>query len=307
MAKRLTGGQILENMSGGSGINYREIMVDLKPDPVQGKTTRRLRLIGLPIEYWEVSPRKKEEGTDKTYQCPFPDAELNRAFTRICNDNLEDDPWIKMGYIKTKRYAINCIDRDEGKVKILAKGKSIFGEFYKTEKANAEENIELAANEESLLWTSIGGEEAPDTKIIANYNEKALGKVVYEVRYSPKVNKLTSEEIEQLKAVGQPSAEQLKQMRTENPALKDCPDWFFYGYDLEKIFKPSVLRTANETTVATTPVEEMEIKVSEDETPETTKTAKKSPKKQEAEVTEDVTVVEDVEEDTEEVVQEVEW
>ena len=268
MARRVTGGQVLQNMNTGTGFNYKENMVNLKPDPQTGVTKKELRLVGLPIEFREAQPRKRAaDDKTKTVQCDFPDATSNKSFTRICHDDPSQDIWTQLGYITTRRYAINCIDRKTGKVMILSKGSSIFGEFYKSEKANKDENIELAEQGEPLMWTQIGGEEAPNTKIIATYNENALGKVVYEVRYTPRVNKLTSEEIEMLRTIGCPTPEQLKQIRDENPDLADAPDWFFYGFDLEKVFKPSVLRTGTEAPaeVISTPVAEMTLNIDDDE------------------------------------------
>ena len=265
MAKYQTGDQALESMSGGSGgINFREVLVDLKPDPQMGKTIKKLRLIGLPIEYYEAQARKRSiDDPSKTVACPFPDSELNKSFTRICNDDPEKDIWTQMGYIKIKRYAINCIDRDNNKVKILARGKSIFKEFYRSEKDNQEENVELIANNEEPLWTLVGGEEAPDVKIIATYNEKSLGNVEYDVRFSPKVNKLTSEELAKLRQIGEPTPEELAQIRKENPSLEGCPDWFFWGFNLEQIFKPTTLKTGTEyIPEKSTAPEEMEINLS---------------------------------------------
>lgn len=308
MAKRSTGNQVLENMSGntGGGINFREVMVDLKVSPQVQKVVRNLRLIGVPIEYFEAQPRKKSvEDPSKTVQCPFPDAHLNKSFTRICEDDPSVDPWTQMGYIKTKRYAINCIcvEGDTRTVKILARGKSIFGEFYKTERDNADENIELIAAGDDPIWTQVGGEDSPMVKIIAEFKEKALGNVEYSVRFSTKTNKITDEDIALLRAIGEPTPEKLAEIRKENPDLADYPDWSFYGYDLEKIFKPAILRTEAPVEVAT-PAEEMVINTADDdeEEVEVPKKAKAKAKVVEAEVEDEAEVVE--EEITEE---EVAW
>jgi hypothetical protein len=307
MAKRITGQQMLDDMSSGGGINFREILIDLKPDKSTGKTQKKLRLIGLPIEYWEATARKRsEEDPKKTVQVAFPDAQLNKSYSRICDDDPEKDIWTQMGYVKSKRYAINCIDRDDGKVKILAKGKMIFREFYKAERSNIEENIELAENGEPLLWTMVGGEESPDVKIISIANEKALGGVEYEVHINPRLNKLTTEEIEKLRNVGCPNAEQLKEIRAANPDLDEMPDWFFYGYNLEEIFKPSVLRTDPAiVTEAPTPVQELDIAVDEEDKEEkeaTKETTKKGSSKAKASEKSETN-----EETAEAALEEVEW
>ena len=322
MAKRQTGNQVLENMSGNSskGVNFREDFVDLKVSPQVSKVTRNLRLIGVPIEYFEAQPRKRStEDPSKSVKCDFPDANLNKSFTRICDDDPSKDIWTQMGYQKTKRYAINCIciEKVDGvetrTVKILARGKSIFGEFYKTEKNNVEENVDLVADGEAPLWTQVGGADAPNVKIIAEFNDKALGNVEYSVRFSGKTSSITDEDIAMLRAIGEPTPEQLAQIRKENPDLADYPDWSFYGYDLEKIFKPTPLKTGVEVAVeAPTAPEEMVINTSDDDDEEVEEPKAKPVKKAKAakveEPEEDAEVpVEDSEEDVETEIEEVEW
>jgi hypothetical protein len=269
MARRVTGEKILEDMSSGGGINYREVMVSLGIDKQTRKTvTKKLRLIGLPIEFWEASAKKRSPDDPKKFiPFDFPDKDVNKSYARICDDDPENDYWTQNGYAKTKKYAINCIDRDDGKIKILAKGKSIFREFYKAENSNKEDNIEMKESGDPLLWEMIGGEEAPDVKILAVPNDERWGGAEYEVHINPRVNKITSEEIEKLRAIGAPTDAELKDIRKQNPDLAECPDWFFYGYDLEKIFKPtppkisSAARPAEDDTLP----EEMDIPVDEAE------------------------------------------
>jgi hypothetical protein len=114
MAKRTSGQKILEDSAGGGGINWKELLVDLKPDKQTGKTTKKLRLIGFPIEFREATAYKRSEDGKSRVAVPFPDAHLNKGFTRVCDDDLENDIWVQMGYVTTKRYAINVLDRDDG-------------------------------------------------------------------------------------------------------------------------------------------------------------------------------------------------
>lgn len=275
MAKRTNREGVLKDNYGGN--NWREILVDLKPDKATGKTIRRLRLIGDPIEYWEAQPRKrKDDGTKDTYACAFPDADINRSFTRICEDDPTKDEWTKMGYTKIKRFAINCIDRDDGKVKVLAKGSSIFKVFYKNEEENVSENkrIEAEGLDDELSWTQIGGYEAPDVKITASANKEAIGGVEYNVFIGNKAKAITDEEIEKLRAIGQPSPSELKALMEANPGV---PDWAFFGYDLEELYKPTPPRSSAPVEQPT-PVAELNVSGVDDETEEDEDFAPKPPK-----------------------------
>lgn len=265
MAKRTSGAQIIDKTQDGDRINYKEIMVSLKPEAASGKTIKKLRLIGYPIEYREATPYKRDADKNRV-PCAFPDAAVNKSFTRICDDDLDKDIWNQMGYVTTKRFAINVIDREDGKVKILAKGISIFKQFAEAEQSNAEENIQQIEDGDELLWTQSGGAYAADVKITAQTNPKALGGVDYTVFFVNKANYITEEEIEKLRAVGCPTPAEMEALKAAYP---DDPEWFFYGHKLENIFKPSVLRTPAAESGATTPTEEMSIPVDDDDEDDT--------------------------------------
>lgn len=331
MAMRKTGKQILQGLkSGGGNIDWKEAFVNLKVDKNTGETSVQGRIIGYPLEYYEAQPRMRDENDPKvTKQVPFPDAHLNKSFTRICEDDLENDPWMKMGYIKTRRFAVNMIIRqfdEDGvvdeeapvTVKILNKGSSIFGEFYKLEEKNREYNEKNAAliskGKKKAQWMEIGGEIAPDVVITAKANSKALGGVEYEVFFDPDPLPLDEKEIEALRAVGCPTDEELEEIRASNPELEDCPDWYFYGYDLEKIFKPTPPKTEDESTPASeldmdAADEDDDDEVEEVETPKSTEkkttTRKKNTPKVEKEETEEED--DEVEEDEDSLPEDLGW
>jgi hypothetical protein len=250
MAKRMTGEQLLGNMSSGSGGGLRDILVNLKVDANKPEAKIRIRPIGDAITYREAQSRKRNENDPKgaPVQVDFPDKDQTKAFTRICADDLSQDYWTQNGFISSERFAINVILRGATKdepdqVKILAKGKTIFEPMLKQEVFNKGLNVDLLEQGEEPLWTSIGAEEAPDWQITATYTGKPAPKQVeYDVKQFPRTNKIKESEIELLRSVGQPTAEQLAALRKENPALASNPDWMFYGYNLEEKFAPTPFR-----------------------------------------------------------------
>ncbi len=271
MARRVSSSNEILDRPSGNRTNWKDVYVDLKPtdfNPKSGKTekVKRLRLIGLPIIYVEHNNRK--QGLDandpkKWVQTPFPDGDVNRSFTRICTEDDPDYgacPWCKLGFQPRTVYAINCIDRDDQKVKILQKGSTIFKEFAKVEKSNAELNEEALKEEpdldaESLLWTYAGGPGAQDFRLKAESDEKALGGVAYSVNVVPLrpgtsvAPPLTEEEVEKLRAAGELSEEDTAKLLESNPELKSKPEWFYrLGFPLEKMHAPTRLRTEEAST-----------------------------------------------------------
>ena len=59
---------------------------------------------------------------------------------------------------------------------------------------------------------------------------------------------------------GIPTDEELDEIFSEDPELKKYPTWFNYGYQLNKIFKPTPVKTANDTTS----VEDLDVNEEED-------------------------------------------
>lgn len=234
--------------------------VNLKPDPQTGETVRNLRLIGFPIKFRQFTNRQpdweRRQRGDKgaTKQVPFPDAHLSNSFTRIGTDNdpaYGECPWEKMGYIGSERFAVNVLERQKdgtSVVKILEKGKMIFGKFMEYEASNREINLENP--DEEPLCVMLGGPVAHDIKIKAKSNPNALGGVDYVVSINPRPSMVTEEEIELLRSVGVPKPEDLEAERKafdlnkkNDPQLPEWNEWYFYGYNISNIFKHTPVKT----------------------------------------------------------------
>lgn len=229
--------------------------VNLKPDAAKGETVRYLRIIGFPIRFRQFTDKKRKEGEKNvTYKVPFPDADLNSNFTRIGTENdpaYGECPWTKLGYVGSWRFAVNVLERQgdgTSVVKILEKGGMIFNEFMKYETNNRETNTENPDDDPQCVM--LGGAVAHDVKIKAKVNAQALGGVEYVVSVSPKVSKLTDEEIELLRAVGAPKDEEIAQEkalfeldRKDDPQLPEWEDWYLFGYNISNIFKPTPIKT----------------------------------------------------------------
>jgi len=272
MATRVTGQEVLAETFTGRQNFAKARYLNLKPDEKTKVLIKRVRLIGFPIVFYQCTDYQydKTPGAEKgkKVRVPFPDINSNKNFTRIMREKIvvkdgkrivtfDDDPWYQMGYIPQKRYAINCIDRDDGEVYILTKGQTLFGEFAKEESKNIDANAEIieeakkegiAVDPSQLKWTIAGGEIAPDFKIKVTPDDR--WQVRYEVFPTPKAKPLTDEEIEKLRSVGCPTDEEIAKIREEDPSLKGMPDWFLYGYPLDKIFRPTelVVETKREET-----------------------------------------------------------
>jgi hypothetical protein len=281
MAKRMSGSQILDDMSKGSRTPLKDILVDLKVSSSNPEVVKTIRPIGDSIQFREAQPKKRSESDPKNpVKVEFPDKELNNAFTRICEDDLENDPWIKMGYMSSKRYAINVIERGDPKkgtsdvVKILSKGKGVFEEFFKKEKFNKALNAE-GKKGVPHQFERIGAEIARDWVITATYAPDKLGNVNYDIDCLPYDSPVTEEEIELLRAAGQPTAEQLEAIRSENPDLADRADLEFYGYNLEERFAPTPPRSPKSQE---TSAEDMEMDAFPDEEEVAKEEVKTAPK-----------------------------
>lgn len=272
MGRRVTNQQMMEGMKAKSNIDFNDLYVNLKVDATTTTREARVRFIGLPIEFREAQRKVRDpENPKATIEKDFPDAQLNKKFTRICYDDPSECPWTKMGYVSNKQFAYNVIDKTDKKntkVRILKKGTSVFGEIGKIENFNMLENKQTLEDhvegdeEETLLWEVAGGTVAQDAIITVNFDAFAKGvKYSYSVRFTGKATEITDAEIEMLRAVHEPTADELKTIRKSSPDLKDVPDWFFYGYDLDNWFKPEVPRTE----VKPTPEEELEVDVSDDD------------------------------------------
>jgi len=236
----------------------KDILVDLKVTQDNPKVVRKLRLIGTAMQFMEYTAKKripKEEQVGSKYfeEVPFPDAEENKNYSRIGHDDPSKCPWRKMGYIATKKFAIRVLEEQEDGTwvpKILCKGPSVFTEFFNWEQGRAEENEENG----SKLSSALGGEKAPVVRITATYVPGKLGNVEYKVHVASKDMVITEEIVNALRAVREPSADELNQLRKEyaeelelEPTLPEWHDWYEYSHDLRKIFQYTPPKTENST------------------------------------------------------------
>jgi hypothetical protein len=230
----------------------KDILVDLSVKSTP-KVVRKLRLVGHAMQFTEYSNRKRlskemqeqikrETGKDKYYEeVPFPDAHLNNNFTRIGHNNDRECPWKAMGYIGSKKYAQKCLEEVDGKwvPKILCKGPSIFDGFAIWEQGRVEE-----LGDDPTLSYFLGGDKAPMVEITATYDASKLGDVDYKVHIKSKDIALTEEMINILRAVREPSADDLNRLRKEynddreeDDSLPEWRDYFEYSYDIRRIFQ----------------------------------------------------------------------
>lgn len=270
MAKRVTTDQILDkgNQQSGSRIDYKEMMVQLKPDAATGQDVKSMRLVGFPLQYREHSPNKRGAEKGEWVKVPFVDADLNKSFSRICTENdpaFGECPWCKLGYRTSTKYAINVLERQPdgtSKVKVLDKGSTVFTPFADFENNSKELNAE---NGDSDLCTLLGGEIAHDVRVkVKNVTGGAVN-VEYSVMVNPKVTKVTAQEIEMLRAAGEPSAEEKEAIYVADPEMRDMPEWFIFGHNIAHMKRPQAIRT----TTPATPKAEMTFSAddNDDETP----------------------------------------
>ena len=236
-----------------------EILVNLSVKE-QKKVVRKLKLVGDPYAFTEYIDKKyvpnptNDPGLKgKTVRVPFPDADLNKSFNRIGNDdNPEMCPWAKLGYISTTQYAQNCFEKqDDGTwvVKILKKGKSIFKAIAK-EQVDRYNNEDLDEDDPKHFGTRV----SPCVRITAEATGLEGPKSVeYSVSFDPKSTTITDDMVELLRKAGEPEAKDLADERTgynkaskNDPYMPEWEDFYTYGYPLHKIFKPSALKVEAE-------------------------------------------------------------
>jgi hypothetical protein len=128
----------------------------------------------------------------------------------------------------------------------------IFTKFAEQEKENRSINAEAHASgiTGGDLWTSCGGEGAPDVRITSRADTTQIGGASYTITFALKTNVLTEAEIEALTAVGQPSAEERTRRLAADPKMRALPDYYLFGYKFDEIHKPTVMRL---TTLPTSP------------------------------------------------------
>lgn len=277
--KRTSAAQIIASATAKpqGGNNYpkwSDMMVNLSVKE-QKKVVRKLKLIGEPYEFTEYvdkqyvpNPTNDPALKGKTVRVPFPDSDVKKSFTRIGNDeDPENCPWKKLGYISTTQYAQNCFEKqDDGTwaVKILKKGKSIFRDIAK-EQIDRMENEDLDEDDPKHFGTR----NSPCVRITAEATGYEGPKSVeYKVSFDPKSTLITDDMIEMLRKVGEPSAEDLKKERDlynrdrkSDPSMPEWEDFYLYGYPLHKIFKHTPIAGTETETAKATPkhVEEEDI------------------------------------------------
>lgn len=245
--------------------------VDLKVDKNNPSKQVTLRLIGFPFAYREhtgyvqkLNPNtKKNEWVETGFH--DDDKYEKKKFTRICTEdhhNYGACPWCAAGYRVTQRFAQNVLLRtpyrdENGKVQfksevaILQKGKMLFIDgILKKEEENElqNENSGLEPDDPDAACTFLGGEKAHNIIIKAEYNPKQPNNPDYTISVVNKVDIISSDDIEMLSAVGTPSAEELEQMYADDPDLRNYPVWFNYGYQFQKIYKPTLVKSGQENT-----------------------------------------------------------
>lgn len=297
-----------QNLSSGNGVGFN--WVDLKVDKNNPSKMVTVRLIGFPFAYREHSGyvQKLNPATKKNewVETGFHDDEMyeKKKFTRICTEDHPNHgacPWCGQGYRVTQKFAQNVLLRtpykdENGKVQfksevaILQKGKMLFIDgILKKEEENelANENSGMDADDPDAACTFLGGERAHNVIIKAEYNPKQPNNPDYTISIVNKADVISESDIELLAAVGKPTPEELKQMFLDDPDLKNYPDWFNYGYQFQKIYKPTPVKTGQENTK----IEDLSVSDDEeDETPAPRKTTKAPAKAAKTEEEDDFSV-----------------
>jgi hypothetical protein len=257
MLKRMSTNALLNMKSptfGGSSFpKLGEILVNLSTK--EGAVERKLKLVGDPIAFLEYTDKVYVPGQKgKTQRVPFPDADLNKGFTRIGHEDPAQCPWKAAGYIPTVKFAQNVLEQQVDGAwvpKILKAGKSIFLEFAKWQSGRVNELEDLDEDEVDGFITHLGTRRSMMVRVKAIPTGKEPPQSVeYTVTVGSKEIKVTDEMIETLKAAGEPDPKVLEEERNnynadraEDPTMPVWEDFFTYGYDLKKIFKFQPIKT----------------------------------------------------------------
>jgi len=233
-------------MGGNNRNSLKDGYVDLKVNKDVTEKEVRIRLIGLPYAFTQHQAKQYNEELKKRIDFPFPDHDEKPKFARnwLSPDAKDDrypaeNPWEAAGYPGSLRYAQNVLVRNEDdsfSVKILEKGKMLFDQFTDIENMNMRRNEQRGKN----LVTCLGGEFTHDIYVLASFNPKKPMIPDIKVSLETETCKITDEEIEALKKIGCPSEEELEELFSRNPELEEYPRWFWYGYQLHRIYKPDL-------------------------------------------------------------------
>lgn len=257
MLKRMSTNALL-NMkplsSGGSSYpKLSEILVNLSTK--EGTVERKLKLVGDPIAFLEYTDKVYVPGQKgKTQRVPFPDADINKGFTRIGHEDQSQCPWKAAGYIPTVKFAQNVLEQQADGTwvpKILKAGKSIFLEFAKWQSGRINDLEDLDEDEVADFVTHLGTRRSMMVRVKAIPTGKEPPQSVeYIVSVGSKELKVTDEMIESLKAAGEPDPKVLEEERNaynaeraQDSTMPAWEDFFTYGYDLKKIFKFQPIKT----------------------------------------------------------------
>lgn len=258
-----------DSSGGGTGIGFN--WVDLKVDKNNFTKQVTLRLIGFPFAYREHTGyvQKLNPATKKNewVETGFHDDESyeKKKFTRICTENHPNYgacAWCAAGYRVTQKFAQNVLLRtpyrdENGKVQfksevaILQKGKMLFIDgILKKEEENElqNENSGLELDDPDAACTFLGGEKAHNVIIKADYNPKQPNNPDYTISVVNKADVISQTDIDMLVVIGKPSEEETKQMYADDPDLRNYPDWFNYGYQFQKIYKPTQVKSLQQNT-----------------------------------------------------------
>jgi hypothetical protein len=257
---RLNREKMLAQQSSGGYNGPKTQYVDLKVDPANQRVSRRLRFIGLPISYWEYRAEKKQNPADpksKWVPAPFIDESLyeRKRFTRIgWRDAAEVAkrgvcPWEQMGYRPGKKYAIVVIERGENgepdTVKVLNKGKQLFVDVLTQWEQDQDDDGEDI--------TTYSGEVTYDFNLKVRFDPSQPNQPAYTLKAVGEPKPLSEDEIELLKAAYAPTAEELEAIYAEDPELREYPEWYVYGANLNRLFGPTPVKTADGASADTTP------------------------------------------------------
>ena len=172
----------------------------------------------------------------------------------------------------------------KSEVAILQKGKMLFIDgILKKEEENElqNENSGLEADDPDAACTFLGGEKAHNIIIKADYNPKQPNNPDYTISVVNKADVISQSDIDMLTVIGKPSAEELQQMYTDDPDLRNYPDWFNFGYQFQKIYKPTTVKSLEQVTSTE------DLNISDEETTTVTVKKKPAPAKPAVEETED--------------------
>lgn len=237
-------------MGGKNRNNLKDGYLDLRVSKDNTEKEVRIRLIGLPYAFTQHQAKQYSEEIKKQVDVPFPDQDEKSKYTRnwLSPDTKDErypgeNPWAAAGYQGSLRYAQNVLVRnDDGSfsVKILEKGKMLFDQFTDIEKMNMRRNEQRG---KTNLVTCLGGEVTHDIFVLAQFNPKKPIVPDIKVSLETETCQITDEEIEALKKIGYPSEEDLEELFSREPELEELPRWFWYGYQLHRIYKPDLFPT----------------------------------------------------------------